>query len=102
MNFPPENCPPENCLTVNCSRRNADGEFPTENCCDLAYGVVDPTLSILESFWQERSVKVVLDGQSSPLYIINAGIPQGSVLEATLFLVFSNDLPDEVLSRIRI
>ena len=45
-------------------------------------------LSTLESSLQERSLKVILDGQSSPLYITNAGVRQGSVLEPTLFLVF--------------
>ena len=67
-----------------------------------AYVVVGPILSILESFLQERSLKVGLDGQSSPLCITNAGVPQGSILEPTLFLVFINDLSDEVLSRIGI
>ena len=67
-----------------------------------AYGVVGPILNILESFLQECSLKVVLDGQSSPLNITNVGVPQESVLGPTLFLVFINDLPNDVLSRIGI
>ena len=53
--------------------------------------------SIFESFLQERSLKVVLDGQFSYLCMINAGVPQGEFLETILFQVFINDLPDEVL-----
>ena len=42
-----------------------------------AYRAVGPILSILESFLQERSFRVILDGQSVfTSYITNAGVPQ--------------------------
>ena len=74
--------------------------FGMIDCSKLkAYGVVGPILIILEYFSQERSLKVVLDGQSSPLITI-ARVPQRSVSGPTLFLVFINELPNEFLSRI--
>ena len=66
------------------------------------HGVKGNTLSWIKAFLTGRSQTVVLEGESSSEIPVNSGVPQGSVLGPLLFLLYINDLPENIHSQVRL
>ena len=68
----------------------------------MSYRISGQIFGLISSFLSNRQLQVVLDGKSSQEYPVNAGVPQGSILGHTLFLIHINGLPDNVACDIAI
>ena len=67
-----------------------------------SYGISGQIFGLISSFLSNRLLRVVLDGKSSQESAVNAGVPQGSIPGPTLFLLYVNDLRDDVICDIAI
>ena len=58
--------------------------------------------TIIKDFLANRQQRVVLNGKSSCWSSITAGVPQGCVLGPLFFLIFINDLADNICSEAKL
>lgn len=63
-----------------------------------SYGIKGKLLEWIKSYLSQRKHRVVMGEFLSDWIEVLSGIPQGSVLGPLLFIIYINDLPDEVSS----
>ena len=65
-------------------------------------GIPGDLFNLLENYLSVRLQRVILNGQTASWRPVLAGVPQGSLLRPLFFLIYINDLPNELKSNAKL
>jgi hypothetical protein len=66
------------------------------------YGIRGTTHNWIRTFLTQRKQRVIIDGDSSEWVEVDSSVPQGTVTGPLMFLIFINDLPNNISSHVRL
>ena len=65
-----------------------------------AHGIGNDIITWIEEWLTHRKQRVIVDGEISNWKSVLSGVPQGSVLGPILFLIYINNLEDDISSKV--